>query len=178
MVKLTNNQKKERKDSVKAFAIKYGSNDLTDNQKKERIKKVIGSEYSKLKIFKTSGVELFKGSDIPEDILSNIDKYPNDPYAQDHDSKVLDINVESDGTLTMKGIKIDGNENDPGRRGVWSQESISDQDLARMEVKQFKDGKLKKVADRTKSIHIDNGDFDAMLDDENLDTGNDPKNGY
>lgn len=162
---------------IAGFVAKYGNGKigLTEEQKKERIKKVLGDEFSKLKLFSDTGVELYKlgGDPLPNYISDNLENYPIDPYAIDHESRVLHIELDNDGTLRMSGIKIDGKENNVAERGIWSLESAGDEELAKFEIKLQKDNKIKEVSDRTMAIHEDNGDLNVLLEDQNIDTDKD-----
>ena len=177
MAILTQAEKKAITQRITEFVAKYGDGKigLTEDQKKERIKKVLGNESSKLKLFNDIGVKLYKlgREPLPNYISDNLENYPIDPYAIDHESRVLNIEIDNDGTLRMSGIKIDGKENNIAERGIWSLESGDDEMLARFEMKLQKDNKLKEVSDRTMNIHEENGDLDVLLEDPNIDTDED-----
>ncbi len=178
----TEREKADRKLKISDFVDQYGNGKkgLTEEQKKERIKKVLGNESSKLNLFNDGGVELYKidGKPLPKNISDNLKNYPLDPNSIDHESRILDINVEDDGTLTMSGIIINGKENSIAERGVWGQESISDEEAARSEKRQAENKLLKEVSDRTMAIHEENGDLNALFEDPNIDTGEDKPNQY
>lgn len=178
----TEQEKAARKIKVNEFVDKYGDGSigLTKDQKEERIKKALGNESSKFKLFNDSGVDFYeiKAGPLPEKVKDNLAKYPDDINAIDHESKVLNIEVDDDGTLRTSGISIDGKENNIAERGIWAQESASDEESAMAEKSQFKRKILREVSDRTMAIHEENGDLDVLLEDPDIDTDEDKETQY
>ena len=197
----TEEAKIERKASVVEFANKYGNGitGLSETQKNNRIEKLLGPEESnKIKGLgkdKDKGVELFKNASsiskprnidgeiidpLPNDIKNNLKDFPDDPFevSDKNSNKLLNINIKDNGGIEIEGISINGKENDVKERTTWGVSSVSDKDLARLELRQFKQGILKEVSDRTMAIHEANGDLDAMLEDPNIDTNEDKPTQY
>ncbi len=189
----TDKEKADRKTEVNAFADKYGNGSvgLTEDQKKERIKKILGSEENKVKDFGTNlshGVELKKENmridSIPEDNVGVVDLIPKETIsslsdfplyrnAPNDEWRITNIEVDSDGTTRISGIAVNGNEANPATRQIWSVESISDEESARSEMNQHSKGILRAVSDRTMAIHEENGDLDSLFEDPDIDTDED-----
>ena len=173
---------------VDPFIVKYGNgkNKLTASQKNERINKLVGPEISKIKGFgdePKDGIEwntrtIKRGEPITW-LLNDLSKFPKDIRGRDtFDHIILRAIVEDTGAASIKGIVNNSNIGKIAERNVYSVDFPTDEELAKLELRQFKEGKLKEVADRTKKIHIDNGDFEDMLNEENLHTGDDPGDRY
>ena len=177
----TNELKALRRAKIEQFVQMYGRGDkkLTEPHKKERIGKILGPEIEKLKGFgqnKDKGVLLVKNFKDCEDFA----KYPNDPYEvkKTGKSKVFYVEIRDDGTLIMEGIHLNGKENDDKERSTWGVMSISDKHAARSEKKQFEEGILKTISDRTMAIHDNNRDLDNLFESPNIDTNEDKETQY
>ena len=192
--------KKARKDKMNAFVSKYGcgTKKLTINEKNDRINKLLGHEVEKFKGFgknKDFGVELFtkdkqqeridpefkgKYDPITEEVKDNFLLYPDDPYrvSKDGTSKVLDVTIMEDGSFEMEGIHLTGAERDVRRRCSWGVSGCSDKELCMLETKQYEQGILKEVSDRTMKLHEEMGILDILLEDDNINTDEDRINQY
>ncbi len=166
-----------------------GKNKLTKEQIDKRKEKVLGKDsecFIGLGTNKEIGVPRIKkkardkktagNSHIDcfdEDFYNNIDKYPTDVRLKEGVGKIINVSIKDSGELYIDGLVIDGKENVVKDRIMYSFTSLSDEDLAMLEKKQFEKGTLKKVSDRTMNIHEAEGILDAMLDAEDIDTEDD-----
>jgi len=189
MAKLSKVEKDTCKQKAEDFVIKYGNgkNKLTPAQKIARMEKLIGPEIVKIKGYgkkRDEGIpwntrKIKRGEPITW-LLLELSKFPKDIRGRDEAGPhvILDVNIEDSGAASINGIVNNDNIGKIAERNVYSVDFPSDVEVAKFELKQFKEGKLKEVADRTKKIHIDNGDFEDMLNDENLNTGDDSEEQY
>ena len=195
----TTNEKNKRKDSIKTFVTSYGDGvlGLTTNQKNKRMEKLLGVETKRVKgvgIKKSEGIE-FKKYTLPQnilpeyettgpievlspDVLNNLDKYPRDIRAHVDDCRIINMQVNSDGSAIIEGIMIDGNEQDVLKRRNYNLRYPSDRELALLEIQQKRDGVLGEVSDRTMIIHDREGVLDILLEDDEIDTNEDKELQY
>lgn len=187
--------KLQRKQKIVNFVKKYGRGDkgLTEAQEKARIEKFIGhkDELEKLKGFgtqTTKGVKLHKNLDfsiqipdnhegpvdrIPKEIIQNLHKYPKDLRSTTHDARIVAIDIKDNGEMEIHAIIKDGNEHDVRTRQFYSVLVFDDLTSAINEAKQYKEGKLQEVSDRTMAIHEDEGVLDLFLEADHIDTNED-----
>lgn len=189
---LASEEKIARLVKVEGFKKKYGSGKkgLNTAQKNARVEKFLGSQANKVRGFgynKPVGITFFKSgqenkvlenhkgffNNIPSNVLDNLDSFPLDNRDSKGVHKILDVEIFGDGTLIVSGIVKDGNESDVASRILYNTEAVSDEEAARGEMSQFRKGVLKEVSDRTMSIHLENGDLDALFVDNVVDTGED-----
>jgi len=181
----TQAQKKAKKAKVAEYVVKYGhgkglmEGKLNSEQKKNRMEKLVGPEIEKIKgygIHTSQGVDWekrkIKRGESNEWLNKELSEYPDDPNGKDKRGphKILRAVIGDRGEATIHGVLQDSRITDSVERVTYSVDIPSDQELARLELKQIKQGKLKKISMRTRQTHIDNGDFDAMVDNEEIDT--------
>jgi len=158
-----------------------GKNKINETNKKNRIEKIMGkNEFKKLKLSgNDKGFELKHfdspnwetGNDPMEELKGKMNDLPNDVRGKNH--KVLNIQINDDGSGSIEGIVLNGKENDPKIRSLYSISFLSDEKLAIFEKDLYLEGKLKEVSNRTMSIHQSNGDLKTFEDDPNINTGDD-----
>ena len=149
----------EANQRIKDFVKKYGNgkNGLNKTQKKERIKKVLGID-----------IEKFKGLEIKGELLEDLENYPKEKDSETN--RITFIKVKDNGEINYEGIVINGKEKDLKTRTIYSVNIFDDETSARNELKQFQDGRLKEVSDRTMGLHKEKGNLKIMLDDLKIDT--------
>ncbi len=193
--------KSDRKIKITKFVSNNGNGKqgLSEEQRKKRIEKILGSEKEKIKGFgkkKTEGVDLLirskqipsfmnnslsaKHEFIPEETKKVFNDLPDDIRADQTKvkNKILSVEVDAKGRMFLTGIVLDGFENDVNLRSSYSVMSQSDEDSARLEANQYKKGKLKEVSDRTMKIHDENGLLDELLENPDIDTDEDKELQY
>jgi len=180
----------EANQRIAKFTAKYGNGKigLTKSQKKARMEKILGLiEAEKVKGLgknKLEGVEISKKYEnlipdnydsyvdgIPKEIINNLNKYPKEQGTDSH--RIIFMEVKDNGEINYEGIIIDGKEKDPKLRSMFGVNVLNDEISANNEQKQFKEGKLKEVSDRTMVIHKENNKLKQLLDDPNIDTDSD-----
>lgn len=143
------------------MSIGNGTVGLSADEKQERLRLYLGDEASKVKGMPNASedaVELsqtpYAYDKIPQEILDNLDKYPNAQGDSKH--KVLHFVIRDDGTMEFGGVINDSRINDPQTRSMFSVVCLSDELLAELEQKQINSGELTEYNERTKQIHENN----------------------
>ncbi len=181
---------KEIENRIKSFVSKYGNGKkgLTEQQKNNRIEKVIGdnNEIEKVKtlgVNKSNGVDIKTKIDFPipeeyvgevdrfKDIIKDLDKYPKEQGKSSH--RIIYIKVKDNGEIEYDGIIKDGTEKDMKTRKYFGVSIQDDKTSAKSEKKQYEKGTLKEVSDRTMEIHKENGDLDNFINDSKINTRED-----
>jgi hypothetical protein len=179
-----------------AEKIGNGVSGLTNNHKIARMEKIIGSEAEKiinLGINKSKGVSFVRGvsgvispdgyistNGLDPYIKENKENFPADIRDKtiEKNKRILNVEVNDDGTAMVFGIIFNGNEEDPRIRQTYGFSACSDKDLARIELKAFNEGKSFKVHERTMDIHRESGDLDKFIDSGRITIGEDLEGDY
>lgn len=193
--------KKERRDKIAVFVEKYGRGDigLTEEQKQARIEKFLAKseEIEKVKglgINKSTGVDISSKKQlklslnretrtvhdpVDQEIIATLSDYPRDHRAMPNkdgttdDMRIVYAGVKDNGEMEIEHIHFDGNENDPRTRAMSGVLMMDDYTLALHEAKQYKDGILKEVSDRSMAILDDEEVLDQLFEDDSIDTDED-----
>lgn len=170
---------------IEAFVSKYGNGKagLTEEQRKARMEKFLSPNEDMVQGLGNNpdkGVELKRHIQMtPDDyvgqqdnlaeIIPNIRNFPRDSRSNE-DARLINVEIDANGEMRFEGIILDGKEEDPKTRSMYSCLTFDDETSARNELDQFRKGKLKAVSDRTMAIHRENNDLKPMLEDPNIDT--------
>lgn len=176
----------EANQRIAEFTAKYGNGKvgLTEIQKKARMEKVLGADAEKVKALgenKSEGVEINTKYEsiisddnegyvdgIPQEVIEKINDYPREYGIDDH--RIIFMEVKESGEINYEGIIINGKEGDSKERCMFGVNVLDDEISAKNESKQFQNGKLKEVSDRTMAIHQENNNLKPLLDDPEMDT--------
>lgn len=108
---------------------------LTKKQKDDKIKEILGEEYSKIKRFNENGIEIIDKNiekdiifledgtkiedKISKKIIDNLDKYPKDKNDPSRTHIILSLKLLDNGGYKLNGIVKNGNEKNHKKRRTY-----------------------------------------------------------